>query len=227
MPPGSIIGAGSSRTGVADPSAIPDTTEQTMRVISGSARGRRLKGPPSHATRPMTDKLKGAVFNSLASLGVEPGHVLDLFAGTGALGIEALSRGGESADFVDMGREPCAVIRANLKLTGFDRISAVHQMPVSLFIERSGKSYDLIFMDPPYADPEIIPTLARLGESRLVQSGTIVVLGHSPRVTPPDQLGRLVALRHRCHGDTCFSIFEVDEVGDRPASGPPGDEEIR
>lgn len=64
-----------------------------MRIISGSARGRKLKGPPSHATRPMTDKIRGAVFNSLASLGVEPDIVLDLYAGTGAIGIEALSRG--------------------------------------------------------------------------------------------------------------------------------------
>jgi 16S rRNA (guanine966-N2)-methyltransferase len=196
-----------------------------MRVISGSARGRKLKGPPSHATRPMTDKIKGAVFNSLASLGVEPVHVLDLFAGTGSIGIEALSRGAESADFVDMGREPCAVIRANLATTGFDRVATVHQVSVKAYIERASKAYDLIFMDPPYADPEIIPTLAKLEQSRLVQSGTIVVLGHSPRVTPPDQLGRLDALRHRCHGDTCFSIYELVEDDDRAT--PAAEEENR
>ncbi len=198
-----------------------------MRVISGSARGRKLKGPPSHATRPMTDKLKGAVFNSLASLGVEPVHVLDLFAGTGSIGIEALSRGAESADFVDMGREPCTVIRTNLKTTGFDGKSTVHQMSVSTYIARASKTYDMIFIDPPYADPEIIPTLAKLEQSGLVQSGTIVVLGHSPRVSPPDQLGRLEALRHRCHGDTCFSIYEVVEEGDRQEPAAPDDEEIR
>ena len=198
-----------------------------MRVISGSARGRRLKGPPSHATRPMTDKLKGAVFNSLASLGVEPGHVLDLFAGTGSLGIEALSRGATSADFVDMGREPCAVIRANLATTGFDRVSTVHQMPVDAYIARSQRTYDLVFMDPPYADPEIIPTLAKLEQSGLVQSGTIVVLGHSPRVEPPDQLGRLEALRHRCHGDTCFSIYEALDEDAAEAPSPTGEGESR
>lgn len=188
-----------------------------MRIISGSARGRRLKGPPSHATRPMTDKIKGAVFNSLASLGVDPDSVLDLFAGTGAIGIEALSRGASHADFVDMGREPCAVIRGNLRTSGFDRAGHVHQMSVTTFIQRSNRAYDLIVMDPPYADPEIIPTLEKLAESQLVQSGTIVVLGHSPRVTPPDQVGSLEALRHRCHGDTCFSIYEaVDATEGRP-----------
>lgn len=195
-----------------------------MRIISGSARGRRLKGPPSHATRPMTDKLKGAVFNSLASLGVEPDAVLDLYAGTGAIGIEALSRGATRADFVDMGREPVAVIRENLRTTGFDRLSRVHQMSVTAFIERAREPYDLIVMDPPYADPEIIPNLEKLADSRLVQSGTIIVLGHSKRVATPDRVGRIEALRQRCHGDTCFSIYEAL---DGPADGTdtPGDEE--
>lgn len=183
-----------------------------MRIISGSARGRKLKGPPSHATRPMTDKIRGAVFNSLASLGVEPDIVLDLFAGTGAIGIEALSRGASQADFVDMGREPAAVIRDNLRTAGFERQGRVHQMPVDRFIDQARQSYDFIVMDPPYADPEIIPTLERLATSKLVQSGTIVVLGHSPRVEPPDRIGPLEALRHRCHGDTCFSIYE--SIGD-------------
>lgn len=179
-----------------------------MRIISGSARGRRLKGPPNHATRPMTDKIRGAVFNSLASLGVYPDRVADLFAGTGAIGIEALSRGAEYADFVDMGREPVAVIRQNLKTVGFEDKAKVHQMSVNAFIERATTASDLIVLDPPYADPEILPTMELLESSKLVQSGTIVVLGHSPRVSPPDTIGRLEALRHRCHGDTCFSIYE-------------------
>lgn len=198
-----------------------------MRIISGSARGRKLKGPPSHATRPMSDKIRGAVFNAVASLGVEPKRVLDLYAGTGAIGIEALSRGAEHADFVDMGREQVAVIRDNIRTTGFERQGHVHQMPVERFIERFTKSYDFIVMDPPYADPEIIPTLEMLESSELVQSGTIIVLGHSPRVEPPDQIGSLEALRHRCHGDTCFSIYEyvdkaVDSRSGDDEDGPTG-----
>lgn len=182
-----------------------------MRIISGSARGRRLKGPPNHGTRPMTDKIRGAVFNSLASLGVFPDRIADLYAGTGAIGIEALSRGAEHADFVDMGREPIAVIRDNLKTTGFADKARVHQMSVMTFIERATTPADLVFLDPPYADPEIIPTMEAVASSKLVQSGTIVVLGHSPRVSPPDSIGKLEALRHRCHGDTCFSIYECGE----------------
>jgi 16S rRNA (guanine966-N2)-methyltransferase len=172
----------------------------------------------------MTDKLKGAVFNSLASLGVEPERVLDLYAGTGAIGIEALSRGATSADFVDAGREPAAVIRDNLRTTGFDALSRVHQMQVMTFVERAMAPYDFIVMDPPYADPEIIPTLEKVASSRLVQSGTVVVLGHSKRVTPPERVGRLEALRQRCHGDTCFSIYEAVDAADATPD-PPGNEE--
>ncbi|HWV34964.1 MAG TPA: RsmD family RNA methyltransferase [Thermomicrobiales bacterium] len=183
-----------------------------MRIISGSARGRKLKGPPSHATRPMTDKLKGAVFNSLASLGVEPEHVLDLYAGTGAIGIEALSRGATDADFVDMGNAPVAVIRDNLRISGFEDRGRVHKMPVMTFVERSRRPYDFIIMDPPYADPEIIPTLEKVESSPLIQAGTVVLLGHSKRVQTPERVGRFEALRQRCHGDTCFTIYEaVDE----------------
>lgn len=190
-----------------------------MRIISGSARGRRLKGPPSHSTRPMTDKIRGAVFNSLASLGVYPERVVDLYAGTGAIGIEALSRGAEYADFVDMGREPAAVIRQNLNTVGFADKARVHQTSVNAFIERAQTPADLVVLDPPYADPEILPTMETLASSKLVQSGTIVVLGHSPRVEPPDTIGRLQALRHRCHGDTCFSIYEyVDDEADEDSA---------
>jgi len=185
-----------------------------MRVISGSARGRTLKGPPSSATRPMADKIKGALFNSLASLGVEPEVVLDLYAGTGNIGIEALSRGASRADFVDQGREQCAVIRANLAATGFAAVARVHQVPVGSYIAGRHGPYDFVILDPPYADPAIVDTLERLGTSALVQSGTIVVIGHWPRIELPDRIGRLACLRRRCHGDSCFSIYEVTAPGD-------------
>ncbi len=198
-----------------------------MRVISGSARGRRLKGPPSHATRPMADKIKGALFNMLLSLGVEPERVLDLYAGTGNIGIEALSRGATSADFVDQGREQCAVIRENLATTGFAPVSKVHQASVTSFIQQSRTGpYDFVILDPPYAAPDIIEMLEALSASSLVQSGTIVVLGHWPRLELPDTIGRLECLRHRCHGDSCFSIYEVadtDSTGTTDPATEPGD----
>ena len=180
-----------------------------MRVIAGEAKGRRLKGPAGPWTRPMADKIKEALFSALGSLGVEPDTVLDLYAGTGSVGIEALSRGALSADFVDQHAASCEVIRDNLAQTGYDRVSRVHQMGVGIFIARGRDPYDLIIIDPPYADPEIESVLDRVSTSRLVQSGTIIAIGHSPRVKLPERTPRLDQLRSRCHGDSCFSIYEV------------------
>ncbi|MBA2290538.1 MAG: RsmD family RNA methyltransferase, partial [Chloroflexia bacterium] len=134
-----------------------------MRVISGSARGRRLKGPPSNATRPMADKIKGALFNALLSLGVEPDRILDLYAGTGSIGIEALSRGGAWADFVEQGRDQARVIRVNLESTGFADRSRVHQSSVKAFLGTRREPYDIVILDPPYADPDILQTLRAVG----------------------------------------------------------------
>lgn len=161
----------------------------------------------------MADKIKGALFNSLASLGVEPERVLDLYAGTGSVGIEALSRGARSADFVEQSRDATAVIRANLETTGFAGRGQVHQQSVSAFIASRRGPYDFVIMDPPYADPEIISTFERLEGSALVQFGAIVVIGHSPRVELPDRIGQLECLRRRCHGDSCFSIYEMTDPG--------------
>ena len=201
-----------------------------MRVIAGEAKGFKLKGPAGPGTRPMADKIKGALFSMLSSLGVAPERVLDLYAGTGSIGIEALSRGAEWADFVEQNAAAAGVVRANLAHTKLADVARVHQQPVLSFVQqaerRAGEAapYDLVILDPPYADPEIVPTLARVGASPLVQSGAVVAVGHSPRVALPERAGRLVRLRERCHGDSCFSVYEVagregegeDAAGDLP-----------
>ena len=162
----------------------------------------------------MADKVRGALFSMLDSLGVAPERVLDLYAGTGGIGIEALSRGAEWADFVEQNAAAAAVVRANLTHTRFDDVSRVHQEAVSTFVARAerdwqNRPYDFIIMDPPYADPELVQTLVRVGGSPLVESGTVLVIGHSPRVALPEQAGKLERLRERCHGDSCFSIYEA------------------
>ena len=184
-----------------------------MRVIAGERRGFQLKGPAGKFTRPMADRVREALFSMLASLGVEPVRVLDLYAGTGGIGIEALSRGAESADFVERNAAAAAVVRANLAHTRYTDVTRVYQEPVSSFLARAERDqtqiapYDLIFMDPPYADPELVATLERVGRSPLVESDAILVVGHSPRVTLPPQAGRLQRHRERCYGDSCFSIY--------------------
>src|SRR5687768_17392832 len=123
-----------------------------MRVITGSAKGHRLKGPPDLGTRPMLDRVKESLFAILAGYEVIHGRVLDLFAGTGSLGIEFLSRGAEWADFVEQRREVCAIIRDNLRHTKLSERARVHHMPVERFISgAAGEAYDIIMMDPPYA----------------------------------------------------------------------------
>ena len=188
-----------------------------MRVIAGEAKGRNLRGPAGTFTRPMQDKIKEALFSMLWSLGVEPDRVVDLYAGTGGIGIEALSRGATWADFVDQTAVACKVVRENLALTGFTARSRVHQTAVSAYIARTHEPYDLVILDPPYADPEIEATLGQVAGSSLIQSGTIVAIGHSPRVKLPEEIGRLSRLRERCHGDSCFSIYEADLPADDAA----------
>jgi 16S rRNA (guanine966-N2)-methyltransferase len=142
----------------------------------------------------MADKIKEALFGSLASFGVQPERILDLYAGSGAIGIEALSRGGEWCDFVDRDKIAVQTIHDNLKSTGFEARAEVHHRAI---------------LDPPYADPAILDTLDRLSRSGAVQDGTIVVIGHWPRLEMPDEIGLLSKLRGRCHGDSCFAIFDT------------------
>jgi 16S rRNA (guanine966-N2)-methyltransferase len=187
-----------------------------VRVITGEAKGRKLKGPFDIKTRPMQDKIKEALFSSLESVGTNVDRVLDLYAGTGAIGIEALSRGGGWADFVDVGKGPCAVIKWNLEHTKLANRAKVHQIPVPVFLTTRREPYDLVILDPPYADPAITETMKMLVESQLVESGSKVALGHWPRFDLSTVDSRLKMVRSRCHGDSCFSIFEValDRNGD-------------
>lgn len=120
-----------------------------MRVISGSARGRRLKELPGMDTRPTTDKVKESLFN-IIQFDIEGRRVLDLFGGTGQLGIEALSRGAARCTFVDMSRQAADVIRDNLKTVGFSELASVHQGDAVAFLAGCREKFDLIFLDPPY-----------------------------------------------------------------------------
>jgi 16S rRNA (guanine966-N2)-methyltransferase len=165
-------------------------------------------------TRPMMDKIKEALFDVLASMGVEAERVLDLYAGSGSLGIEALSRGATWCDFVERDSFATRAIRENLESVGFTDLARVHQTQVETAIRASREPYDLILFDPPYADPDIIPILETLSSSGAVMDGTIVAVGHTPRIELPDQLGSMQRLRHRCHGDSCFSVYDVVVSGE-------------
>ncbi len=178
-----------------------------MRVIAGRAKGHRLAGPPSRATRPTSDLVRGAIFSALESMGVELTRVLDLYAGSGALGIEALSRGGEWCDFVEKDARTCVSIRENLTKTRFDGRAKVHCAPVERALARLEGPYTLVLADPPYAQ-EAAPPLERLVESGLAEAGrTVLVLEHSSREEGPERLGGLSQVKTLRHGDSAVSIY--------------------
>ena len=180
-----------------------------MRVITGEAKGRKLKGPPSTATRPMQDKIKEALYSALESLDPDIIRVLDLYAGTGGIGIEALSRGAEWADFVDQQRAACDVVRWNLAHIGLAtgapctrcRFPPSCAAPASRMISLSSTLRMPI--------PTSRPSSNSSANSQLVESGTIVALGHWPKFDSDAVTESLRLLKRRCHGDSCFSIFEV------------------
>jgi 16S rRNA (guanine966-N2)-methyltransferase len=185
-----------------------------MRVIAGTARGRRLKSPPARprsgvvAVRPSSDLMRGAIFSALASLGVELSRVLDIYAGSGALGIEALSRGASWCDFVERDAAACTVIRENLRLTGFEDRAAVHCIHAERAITRLGDPYSLILADPPYLDQGALSVLNQVASSPLVRPGeTILVFEHGARSEPAAALGPMKLLNSRRHGDSAVSIY--------------------
>lgn len=180
-----------------------------MRVITGSAKGHKLKGPPDTGTRPMLDRVKESLFAILSGYEVIEGRVLDLFAGTGSLGIEFLSRGAAWADFVEQRAAVCKVIRENLAHTKLADRARVHQTSVEGFIAQAqGEPYAIIVMDPPYASPTIEATIQALAASRLVRDGTVLVVGHWPRLTLQERYGHFEQLTTRRIGDSSFSIYE-------------------
>ncbi|MGQ9573252.1 MAG: 16S rRNA (guanine(966)-N(2))-methyltransferase RsmD [Dehalococcoidia bacterium] len=178
-----------------------------MRVIAGEAKGLRLKRPAVRYLRPTSDLVRGAIFDMLASLGVDMSRVLDLYAGSGALGIEALSRGAHWCDFVEQDRAACATIRENLALAGFQERGQVHCLPVERALKRLVGPYRLVLVDPPYEDEAAMAVLAQLTSSPLVGPGSTLVLEHPWRRLPADQWGPFALVSRKRHGDTGISIY--------------------
>jgi 16S rRNA (guanine966-N2)-methyltransferase len=183
-----------------------------MRVVAGSARGRRLRAPRGHAVRPTTDRVKEAVFSMLESrTALADAAVLDLFAGSGGLGIEALSRGAAAAVFVEPGRAAAAALRANLRAA---RLRAeILTVPAARAVARlaaAGRRFDVVFLDPPYDRGWINPTLALLDEVRLMAAGGWIVVEHGRGEEPAARIGGLVRKASRCYGDTRVALFSAE-----------------
>ena len=145
-----------------------------MRVISGKARGVNLKTPAGTATRPTADRVKEAVF-SIIQFDLPGATVLDLFGGTGQLGIEALSRGAKNAVFVDERDDACKLLRENLKRTKLEGEGRVIRSDYSAFLKSTSQKFDIIFLDPPYAEVFLENSLNLITQIDILQSGGIIV----------------------------------------------------
>jgi 16S rRNA (guanine966-N2)-methyltransferase len=180
-----------------------------LRVIGGSARGRIMRHPRGTKIRPTSDRVKEALFNILADK-TRGAVVLDLFAGTGALGIEALSRGAIRAVFVDRHRDSINLVRSNLILTGLLPCAELYRQDavraLSLF-QRQGRSFDLVLLDPPYKEGITLSTLGQLAQSGVLSLGGIVAVEHSCQEDLPERVADLQLWRQRRYGDTVLSFY--------------------
>ncbi len=165
-----------------------------MRVITGTARGRKLKDLPGMDTRPTTDKVKESIFN-IVQFDVEGRRVLDLFGGTGQLGIEALSRGAERCVFVDQSRQAAQVIRENTESTGFGERSRVVQGDALAFLTSCREKFGLCFLDPPYASDLLEKALEKIAEIDIMAENGIIICESAaekalPQLPAPYEMGR-------------------------------------
>ncbi|MGH8932948.1 MAG: 16S rRNA (guanine(966)-N(2))-methyltransferase RsmD [Egibacteraceae bacterium] len=183
-----------------------------MRVIGGVAKGRRLGVPKGRAVRPTSDRVREALFASLGDV-VDQAVVLDLFAGTGALAIEALSRGARRAVLVERDPKAAAVVAENLERTGLGSSARLARMDAARFCLSPGEAFDLVLVDPPYTEPatKILELLDHLHGAGGLAPGAVVVLERDRRDTdlqPPFPAG-LVSRRVATYGDTVLHYLEA------------------
>ena len=180
-----------------------------MRVIAGRAKGRRLKAPRSRTTRPTSNVVREAIFSALDSLSVDLSGVLDLYAGSGALGVEALSRGAARCDFVERSAVACAIIRENLMNTQLEAIGHVYCMKVERVLLDLNGPYTLLLVDPPYGEVSTLTAVGKLSTSPAVIDGAHMAYEHAPDDTPGDNVGNWLLLNRRRHGDSAVSIYTL------------------
>lgn len=186
------------------------------RVIAGIRRGVRLEGPRDKVTRPLSDRVKEALFAALEAEGALGGPFLDLFAGTGAAGIEALSRGAAQATFVERDGGNCSVIGANLRRTELDG-GRVARADVLTFLQHGRPAadppYRACLLDPPYGDPILLRALELVADAQLawLEAAPVVVAKHFWRDEPPAVVGVLRQSRRRRFGETALTFYTRPE----------------
>lgn len=182
-----------------------------MRIIAGVLKGRALVTPRGHRTRPTADQVRIALMDALMPH-LPDARVLDLFAGAGGVGLEALSRGAAQATFVE--RDPRAIValRQNVTALGVRGRARVLQAPVDRALDRlaeEGAPFDVVFLDPPYDADLVDKTLERLGAGDVITTDAVVVAQHLTKRAPPGTRGLLTAVRQRRFGETTLTFFRI------------------
>jgi 16S rRNA (guanine(966)-N(2))-methyltransferase RsmD len=185
-----------------------------VRIIAGKYRGRRLKSPPSSETRPTSDRLRETLFNVLAPY-IEGARFLDLCAGTGAVGAEALSRGASHVTFVEQSRKMCSLIEANLaplQIEG-DRFQVVTAEAFDFlrrYAKRGGPLFDVLFYDPPYAgDYEVVLNFVGAHANRILDHRAIVIVERHKKNVLAESFELLTRYRELKQGDSVLSFYQV------------------
>ena len=181
-----------------------------MRVITGKAKGVALKTPDGMLTRPTTDRVKEALF-SVIQFDIPGAAVLDLFGGTGQLGIEALSRGAKNAVFVDHQQKACDLIRENLRRTKFDREGNVVRSDYLEYLKRCAEMFDIIFLDPPYAEVFLENALKCIAEIDILRSGGIIVTERPVGKELPFEFPGFTRSRDYKYGKTLITLYRKDD----------------
>ena len=177
-----------------------------MRVITGSARGAKSKTLEGLATRPTSDRVKEAIFN-IIQFDIQGRRVLDLFGGSGQLAIEALSRGADYAVIVDQSAEAVKVIKDNLKKTKFDQQASVFQMDYLHYLSTAREKFDLIFLDPPYAEKSLENALQKISEIDILSEGGIIICERPKDKVMPPEVGGLLCSRDYNYGKTAVNLY--------------------
>ncbi len=178
-----------------------------VRIIAGKFGSRTIKAPHGNATHPMSDRIKGSLFNSIGGV-VEGAEVLDAFAGSGALGFEALSRGAKSVVFVDRDRSAIRTITENIELLRCGEVTKVTQSGVASWADMTDLQFDIIFADPPYGDPQF-STVNHL--FRLLKPNGLMVLSYPGRGEAPTGTNGVVVVDNRSYGTAALTFYRRSE----------------
>ncbi|MBD2870785.1 16S rRNA (guanine(966)-N(2))-methyltransferase RsmD [Paenibacillus arenilitoris] len=192
-----------------------------MRVIAGEAKGRALKAVPGMNTRPTTDKVKEAIFSMIGPY-FDGGMALDLFAGTGGLGIEAWSRGVERTVFVDRDKISVDVIRQNVQSAKMESAAEIYRNDAERALKALAKReqrFRLVFLDPPYKMTTMDEVMVQLAENGLLEPNAVIVVEHDAAHRYAEALGDFTQIKHARYGDTAVSIYTYDNEDSSDGSG--------